>query len=62
MTEKQSIIPFEEYTRVWKNFDSCMACIMEIMEIAAKQNNIEIGKRVESLLNEIIPPDEKSLK
>lgn len=46
-------IEFSEYRRVHKNFMKCMDCLEEILVIATKQNNIEIGKKVEELLKEI---------
>lgn len=44
---------FKQYDRTYKNFDKCMACIEDIVLIAQKQENYEIGKRIEKLLNEL---------
>ena len=44
---------FKQYDRTYKNFDKCMACIEDIVLIAQKQENYEIGKRIEQLLNEL---------
>ena len=43
----------KEYERVYKNFDLCMECIEDIILIAQKQQNYEIGKRIEKLLTEL---------
>lgn len=44
---------FKQYDRTYKNFDKCMACIEDIVFIAQKQKNFEIGKRIEQLLKEL---------
>ena len=44
---------FKQYSRTYNNFDKCMACIEDIVLIAQKQENYEIGKRIEQLLNEL---------
>jgi hypothetical protein len=44
---------FKQYDRTYNNFDKCMACIEDIVLIAQKQENYEIGKRIEQLLNEL---------
>lgn len=43
----------KQYSRTYENFDKCMACIEDIVLIAKKQENYEIGKRMEQLLNEL---------
>lgn len=43
----------KHYDRTYHNFDKCMACIEDIVLISQKQNNYEIGRRVEKLLNEL---------
>lgn len=42
-----------EYKRTYENFDKCMAAIEDIVIICSKQNNYEIGKRIEKLLKEL---------
>lgn len=49
-----------EYRRTYNNLYKCMACIEDIVVIAQKQNNFEIGKRVEQLLNELERKDIKN--
>ena len=44
---------FKQYDRTYNNFDKCMACIEDIVLICKKQENYEIGKRIEQLLNEL---------
>ena len=44
---------FKQYDRTYKNFDKCMACIEDIILICKKQENYEIGKRIEQLLKEL---------
>lgn len=44
---------FKHYDRTYKNFDKCMACIEDLIVICQKQQNYEIGKRIEQLLNEL---------
>lgn len=44
---------FKQYDRTYNNFDKCMACIEDIVLICQKQENFEIGKRIEQLLNEL---------
>ena len=44
-----------ERDRLYRNFDRCMACIEDIVIIAAKTENYEIGQRVEKLLNSLEP-------
>lgn len=51
--ENESIFLFKQYDRTYKNFDKCMACIEDIVLIAQKQENFEIGKRIEQLLKEL---------
>lgn len=51
--ENKSSFLFKQYDRTYKNFDKCMACIEDIVLIAQKQENYEIGKRIEQLLNEL---------
>lgn len=43
----------KHYARTYENFDKCMACFEDIVLIAQKQENYEIGKRIEQLLNEL---------
>lgn len=51
--ENKSNFLFKQYGRTYKNFDKCMACIEDIVLIAQKQENYEIGKRIEKLLDEL---------
>ena len=44
---------FKQYDRTYNNFNKCMTCIEDIILIAQKQENYEIGKRIEQLLNEL---------
>lgn len=44
---------FRQYKRTYENFDKCMACIEDIILIAQKQENYEIGKRIENLLADL---------
>lgn len=45
----------QEHGRLYRNFDRCMDAIEDIIQIAARYNNIEIGDRIARLLNEIEP-------
>ena len=49
---------FKQYSRTYNNFDKCMACIEDIVLIAQKQQNYEIGKRIEKLLSELATESE----
>lgn len=51
--ENKSKFLFKHYARTYENFDKCMACFEDIVLIAQKQENYEIGKRIEQLLNEL---------
>ena len=51
--ENKSNFLFKQYDRTYKNFDKCMACIEDIILICKKQENYEIGKRIEQLLKEL---------
>jgi len=51
--ENKSNFLFKQYDRTYNNFDKCMACIEDIVLIAQKQENYEIAKRIEQLLNEL---------
>ena len=44
---------FKHYKQTYKNFDKCMACIEDIVLIAKKQENYEVGERIKKLLNEL---------
>lgn len=43
----------EEYDKLYNKYDKCLECLEELLIIAAKQENYEIGKRIEKLLNEL---------
>lgn len=45
----------EEHGRYYRNFDKCMEAIEDIILIASKTNNIEIGNRIARLLDELEP-------
>lgn len=43
----------KHYARTYENFDKYMACFEDLIVICQKQENYEIGKRIEQLLNEL---------
>lgn len=45
----------KEHDRYYRNYDMCMEAIEDIIQIAARYNNIEIGERIAKLLNELEP-------
>lgn len=44
---------FSQYKRTYNNFDKCMECFEDLIRIAQYQQNYEIAKRIEQLLNDL---------
>lgn len=51
-----------EYKRTYENFDKCMQCIEDIIIICARQENFEVGRRIERLLDELERKEAKNDK
>lgn len=47
---------FEEYKRTYRNFDRCMSCLCDLMELATQRRDKEIADIIKSLLDSLESP------